>query len=252
MGRMPDWFHDDDLWRAAYEFLFSDERRSAAAGEVDSILKLANGSRVVDVLDLCCGPGRHSVALARRGFHVTGVDGSAFLLDRAMEYARQSEAAVEWVRADMREFSRPDSFDLAVNLFTSFGYFDAAEENQRVLNNCFASLHRGGTLVIDVMGREVLARIFQPTHMQALPNGRMLIQHVQIHGGWTRAETDWLFVRGDSVEHRFTVRHWVYAGTDLASMLRSSGFSSVQLYGGFDGSEYGPQANRLLAFARKP
>jgi 2-polyprenyl-3-methyl-5-hydroxy-6-metoxy-1,4-benzoquinol methylase len=70
------------------------------------------------VLDLCCGPGRHAVELARRGFQVTGVDACGFLLDRAAEHAARANLTADWVKQDMRRLLRPEAFDLACNLFT--------------------------------------------------------------------------------------------------------------------------------------
>ena len=69
------------------------------------------------------GPGRHVAALAKRGFRVTGVDLSPFLLRRAQELAQRESFGIEWVQEDMRSFLRPEAFDLAISLFTSFGYF---------------------------------------------------------------------------------------------------------------------------------
>ena len=73
----------------------------------------------------------------KRGFQVTGVDRSTYLLDRAREHASQNGTAIEWIREDMRNFIRTDSFDLVCNMFTSFGYFKAEEENLRVLRNLY-------------------------------------------------------------------------------------------------------------------
>ena len=89
-----EWFADEVFWRETYSFMFPDSRLAAAAGEVEQIITLAacNQGRV---LDLACGPGRHSVALARRGFRVTGVDRSRFFLERARANGR--EAGVEVV-----------------------------------------------------------------------------------------------------------------------------------------------------------
>ncbi len=49
---------------------------------VEKILTLA-GYKDEKVLDFCCGPGRHTIALAKRGIKVTGVDRSEFLLSKA-------------------------------------------------------------------------------------------------------------------------------------------------------------------------
>ena len=139
MPEIPhDWFADEDFWAAAYPFMFPEERFVKAAEQVDKILRLA-GFEPRTVLDLCCGPGRHSAQFAKRGFRVTGVDRSPFLLQKARQCAAAENLDIEWIEQDMRAFRRPEGFDLAVNLFTSFGYFDDDAENRAVLRNVLPS-----------------------------------------------------------------------------------------------------------------
>src|ERR1700736_5314196 len=114
------WFENEDFWRELYPYMFPADRFAAAHEQVDQVLALS-GSSGRRVLDLCCGPGRHAVDFAQRGFEVTGVDGSPFLLGKARERAVEAGIAVEWVLEDMRRFRRPAAFDLACSLFTSFG-----------------------------------------------------------------------------------------------------------------------------------
>ena len=87
-------------------------------------------------LDQCCSPGRYAIPFARRGYPVTAIDYTTFLLDKAREYAEREQVAMEFVKADMRRFTRPATFDLALNLFTSFGYFAAPDDNRLVLETC--------------------------------------------------------------------------------------------------------------------
>ena len=112
---MPEWFEDEEFWSTWYPYMFTDERFEQSEKEVDQILALA-GFEPERVLDLACGPGRHAIELARRGFQVTGVDRSGFLLLKAKERARAAEVEVEWVEEDMRTFERPEAFDLAINI----------------------------------------------------------------------------------------------------------------------------------------
>jgi SAM-dependent methyltransferase len=76
---VSDWFADEAFWTAVYPFEFGDPVIDAGVAQVDRAISLA-GARVGDALDLGCGPGRHAVPLARRGFRVTAVDLSAFHL----------------------------------------------------------------------------------------------------------------------------------------------------------------------------
>src|SRR5947207_10667210 len=126
------WFEDDEHWRAMYDYVFDESRFTAAAADIDRVVKLSGVARGA-ALDMGCGAGRHSIALARKGFQVTGVDQSPFLLTKARE--KSLGAPVEYVQADMRKFSRPGAFDLAVSMYTSFGYFDTREEDLAVLRN---------------------------------------------------------------------------------------------------------------------
>src|ERR1019366_1137624 len=107
-----EWFEDESLCRELYPYVFPAERVAAAPGQVAQLLDLA-GVTGGSVLDLCCGPGRHAVEFARRGFVVPGVARPPFLLERARERALASALEVEWVLDDMRRFERPASFHLA-------------------------------------------------------------------------------------------------------------------------------------------
>src|SRR5262249_48327603 len=160
------------LWRDIYQVLFSDDRFRLGEEQVPKILGLAGMSERHDlaVLDLCCGPGRHAIPLAKRGLKVTAVDRSPFLLDRGRERARLEDLTVEFVESDMREFRRPGVFDLALSLLTSFGYFAAREEDVQVLRNVRTSLRPEGVFVMDMVGKEWLARHFQPTRSRTLPD----------------------------------------------------------------------------------
>jgi hypothetical protein len=150
----------------------------------------------------------------------------------------------------MRRFTRPHAFDLAVNLFTSFGYFDTPQENRTVLQNVYTSLKRGGVFVLDMLGKEILARILQPTSAEEAPGGELLVRRCWVIEGWSRIDNEWLHISAGDVRV-FRLRHWLYSGYELKELLLSVGFSRVQLYGSFEGTEYGPAANRLIAVAHK-
>jgi SAM-dependent methyltransferase len=189
------------------------------------------------------------VEFARRGFTVTGVDSSTFLLERARERADAAGLAVEWVREDMRTFERAATFDLACNLFTSFGYFEREEENLRVLRHVCKSLRDGGTLVLDMVGRERMQRQGLEARHTRFSDGAVLIQQPHRNEDWTRLDSEWTVVKaGQSRRYRF--EHHLYSGPGLEERLRSCGFAGIRLYGDLGGSPYGPDSLRLVAVAR--
>jgi SAM-dependent methyltransferase len=248
--RKKEWFDDDSFWRDLYLFMFPDKRFADAAEEVEKALALTNPPGN-SVLDLCCGPGRCSIALAKRGFSVTGVDRAKFLLDKARSKAKSAGVRIEWIRQDMRDFVRPGGFDLVLSMFTSFGYFDDKREDLQVLRNMVASLRPGGVCLVDVVGKEFLAKIFQPTRSEILPDGTMLVQRHEIFDDWTRVRNEWTLVRRGRAK-TYSFHHTVYSGQELRDCMAGAGLVEVKLYGNLDGDEYGRDADRLIAVGHKP
>jgi SAM-dependent methyltransferase len=248
--RRKEWFDDDSFWRDLYPFLFTKERLAAGDDHVEKALALAK-PRGRAALDLACGPGRCSIALARRGFTVTGVDRTKSLLDRARSRARRAGVPVEWVRADMRDFVREEAFDLALSMFTSFGYFEEKEEDLQVLRHVLASLKPGGVFLMELVGKEFLAGIFQPTTMETLPDGSRLVQNHEIFDDWTRIRNEWVLVRKGRTK-TFRFHHTIYSGQELKDRLAAAGFERIRLYGDLEGHPYGRSSEGLVAVARRP
>lgn len=243
------WFEDEDLWAATYPILFPEERFVVAEEQVDKILKLV-GFRPGAVLDLACGPGRHAVALARRGIKVTAVDLTEFLLCKARERASEAGVEVEFVREDMRRFVRPGAFDLALSMFSSFGYFGDRREDLLVLQNLRESLKPGGACLIDVPGKEMLGRQAQSARVVEQPNGVLFVEWSEILDDWTRVRTQWILIKeGQARAFRFQLT--IYSGQELKDLLVRAEFAEVTLFGDLDGSRYGPHADRLIALGRK-
>ena len=243
------WYEDERFWESTHPFIFQAERFAAAEAEVAELAKL-NGAPPRRVLDLGCGPGRHSIPLARLGAKVTAVDRSPFLLEKAKSRAESEKLEIEWVQEDMRSFVRPDAFDLAINLFTSFGYF-GDQEDLTVLRNVFRSLAPGGFFIIDLMGKEIVARGFAPSAVEKRPDGSVWVQTREIIDDWYRIRSHWFLIRDQKVtETSFDTA--LYSGRELADLLKKAGFDNVKLFGSLQGTPYDLTAQRLVAVAQKP
>ena len=249
MNESGEWFESEDFWETWYPFMFREERFEAGPAEVENILELTT-FQGQEVLDLACGPGRHAVELAKRGLQVTAVDRTAFLLEKARKRATDAGVDIEFVEADMRDFVRPDAYDLVINMFTAFGYFDDKEEDVGVLRNVRSSLRAGGALVMDVVGKEWLAQHFEPTQSTELDDGTLIVRTHEVFDGWSRLRNEWFLIRGDEIK-RFRFHHTVYSGQELKSKLLEAGFEQVDLFGDLRGGEYGTEAERLVAVARR-
>jgi len=157
---------------------------------------------------------------------------------------------VEWVQKDMREFCRSDAFDLVINMFTSFGYFENKDEDVDVLKNIHSSLRKDGFCFMDMAGKEWLAKNYQQTMSHENADGSLLIERHVISDDWTRINNEWILLRGNEAK-KFRFSHTLYSGQELKDRLLMAGFSAVNLYGGLDGRPYDLNANRLIAVAAK-
>lgn len=255
MQQNTEWYTDERFWSVLYPYMFTEERFAMAEEEIDRVLALAqpSGQRA---LDLCCGPGRHALELARRGFAVTGVDASGFLLDRAMERAHAQQDALQgslrWAPGDMREFNPrgEEQFDLAINLFSSFGYFANDAENNRALGTLWRSLAPGGVAVLEMISKEYLARALQPTLTTEFKDGTLQVARHWIEDGFSRIRNEWLLIRGSMVE-RFHFSTQLYTGVELRDRLLAEGFAEVRLFGNLLGEPLGTTTTRVVAVARK-
>jgi SAM-dependent methyltransferase len=249
---MSDWFDDETFWESLNWFLFSEFRTAETTSvEAEQILKLLQPAASTVILDLCCGPGRHCLELARRGFRVTGVDRTARYLELARMRATDQGLDIEFLQADMRAFKRPEHFDFALNLFSSFGYFEDPIDDLQVLRNLRESLKPEGKLLIEMLGKEPLCRDFREKLWHHRPGTQeYLLQETSVRSGWDWIENRWTLIRGG--DHKvFTFGIRIYSGAELASALREAGFSRVELFGSLEGKPYDHTAQRLVAVATR-
>jgi SAM-dependent methyltransferase len=242
------WFADAAFWTDYAPLLFGSERWAEVPAVVDSILALSGAQPGSAVLDMCCGPGRHALEFASRGHRVVGVDITGPYIEAARDSARAMGLSAEFIQADARSWSRPAAFNLALNLFTSFGYFGTKAEDSLLLENVRESLAPGGVFVMDLVGKETAARDFTEGEWFER-DGRLILTEFTVVGAWEGLCNRWVMVDGD----RRVDRSWVqrlYAATELRDSLTAAGFASVDTFGTWAGAPYGASAERLIAVAR--
>jgi hypothetical protein len=135
-------------------------------------------------------------------------------------------------------------------MVTSFRYFEDRRDDLTVLSNILRSLKPDGACVIDVLGKERAARILQPMTAETLPDGAILVKRCQVVDDWTRVRTEHIVIR-EGTTRTFNFDVTLYSGQELRDRLELVGFSDVKLYGNLKGDEYGFDAERLIAVARK-
>ncbi len=190
---------------------------------LDELLQLPSGSRI---LDLGCGTGRHSIALASRGYQMTGIDLSAGMLGEARRKAKEAGVEVEWKRADATEYVAKEPFDAVVCLcgsaFTMVDLEGDADAHDRaILGNVAASLRPGGPFVLTT------------------PNGYRRIREVEGDDPgfdpvtMTQVREDVFTVGGARGPMRYKER--LYIVPELVALLVETGFEVEHVWGGTAG-----------------
>jgi cyclopropane fatty-acyl-phospholipid synthase-like methyltransferase len=225
--------HEEDrFWVASRDGVFDSASWQAARREIDSIARMVGLARGSTVLAIPCGPGRHLLHLAARGYHVTGVDGASDHLEEAARRLAKAGLRADLVHADMRDFVREQAFDLALNLYTSFGYFEDEAEDARYLGNVLSSLQPGGRFVLESLTRETVncgaaterpgdggARLTEWTKL--IEDGTAIERHFVVHREGERLE--------------FIAAHRLYGTYELLRLLEDIGFRRVAVFGDLDG-----------------
>lgn len=225
-----------ELWTAAV----TDDMTNPEVAFLEQQLHL---EAEASVLDVPCGSGRHAVALAKRGYRLTGVD----LSEGFLEIARQN-SDIEWIHADMRNLPCR-TFHAAYCMGNSFGYLDHA--GTVTFLRCVAeSLRPDGRFVLETgTVAEALLPAFQPKSEYEFGGIRLRVdrEYDCLHSRYLGTYT---FERGEEVEVR-RMDQAVYTSGEIVRLLEQAGFTVEQLHGGPDGKPFALGSRRLLVTARK-
>lgn len=191
--------------------------------EVDFLARRLPQPEYTRVLDIACGEGRHALVLVRRGYQVVGVDRDT----DALAIARASAGSTaNFVEQDMRGLERlPGTFDAAVVLWQSFGYFDDST-NRDILRQIRDRLAPRGRLILDVYHRgffeqhqetRTLTGTAAPVIERKYMNGDRLIVELDYGAGATGDRFEWQLFTPDELSA-------VAAGIGFTCLLICSGF----------------------------
>ena len=228
-----------------YKLLYRHRDETDARPWVDSILARTGLPVASRVLDLACGRGRHARWFHEAGMQVTGIDISPESIDEA----RKTVPGARFLVHDIREPVSGQGFDLAVCLFTSIGYFERPEDDQRVIDSVAAVLAPGGWFVLDLMNADRVGS-------QLVPREELEVDGVRFHVA--RGLEEGVVVKRVRVsdagqELHFQERVRAIAPVEVRRMMERAG---LQVVGQTDGPEPRPfdpaLSERCVTWARKP
>ena len=216
------------------------------------------------VLDLCCGQGRHSIALAKTGLKVIGVDLSEEMLEIARSQAAKirpspvnggngvGEGDICFHHADMRQL--PDQFqgrfDAVINMFTSFGYLESEDDDQQVLHQIAKSLKPGGKLLMDLLNREWVIINNEEYDWHRHQDGRIVLERRQLNLQTSTNHLTYTEILPDGSRREMSdLQMRLYSLTELVKMLATAGLTLKKVYGGFRGEDYSVNTRRMIIVA---
>ncbi len=253
-----------DWWRTLFNstYLKTDgdvvDNEAITRREVDLFISAGKLQTDATILDLCCGQGRHTLELARRGFrHIEGLDRSRYLINRARRSARMQGASVRFREGDARKLPySADSFDTVVILGNSFGYFTSIEDDLLVLKEVRRVLKPSGSLLLDVADGDYMRRNFEPRSWEWIDNNHLVCRERSLSLDEQRLISREIVLhntKGVLVDQFYAER--LYNQQMLAKLLETAGFIAVHISEGFEGQstrnqDLGMMGHRMLVTGR--
>ena len=237
-----EWFNRDE-----YELVYQNRDAQEAANLMDLLVRVAQPAPEATILDVGCGRGRHALALAKRGYTVTGLDLSPRALAVARKRARAAGLSIVFHEGDMRVPLCNRCFDGVVNLFTAFGYFTDEDDHLRALQSMATALHPGGWLFQDFMNADYVQAHLVP-ETQRRVDDMLITEQRWIEDGRINKE---IILQGPHDAHVFTESVRLLTYDDLRGLYKRSGLRIDATYGDYDGSPYGPVSPRLMLLAHR-
>lgn len=227
-----------------YHMLYSDRDQTEAQRFMDRLTEYLEVSKDLSVLDVACGRGRHAIYLNQKGFYVTGID----LSEKSIAIA--NESANDRLRFFVRDMRAPlkHKYDLILNMFTSFGYFDSDKENSQAISHLANALNPGGRLVIDFLNSKKAA-IKLVEHNTKTCNGIEFHIKRKFKAGFFIKTIDFIV---DDTPHHYEEKVEALTLSDFHEYMESAGLKILDTFGDYSLNSFDARySDRLILIAHK-
>jgi SAM-dependent methyltransferase len=243
LDKQKEWFStwfDSPFYHVLY-----DERNEQEANEfLNNLVALLNPEPGASALDLACGAGRHSRALASHGLKVSGCDLSPNSIEEAK---KNSDTSLTFFVHDMRE-KLDDQYHYIFNLFTSFGYFEDMSQNALVLKSVHDALIGPGILVIDFMNAHKVVRDLRSRQEIKKCDILFHIKKEVVNGRIIKT----IAFEHDGKSYFFQEKVQVLELHDFQKLLEDAHFEILQLAGNYKLEAFDlEQSDRLILICQK-
>lgn len=247
----PAWF--DQKFGPHTESLYRDELRNTDA-QVETLASVAGSTAEGPLLDMCCGWGRHALALARRGYRVVGLDGSRYFLAKlSTGMTPRDRLGLAPVRGDMRCIPlAASSVTFVFQMYTSFGYGTDGSDDMEVLSGVFRVLEPGGHYLLDMINWTLARRAFDGNFEEEYEEFDVVEEcRIDPRADLLRIKRALLYRDGREPHiYEFEIR--MFDRACLSALLKEAGFRVIDFWGDFDRGSYKPDRSlRMIAICRK-
>ena len=237
-----EWFRSD-----FYVKLYSHRDQEEAEACVDLVLRSTDLDGLphtgMNALDLACGPGRHAIVLAKRELNVTAVDLSPTLLSIARRSAEEAGVDIRFIRSDMREIEFQGEFDLVLQLFTSFGYFEERSDDALVLQRVRSALRNGGYYALDLINERRLRETLVPLSIREFDGMEIREERRLVN---ERVEKRIEIPTSDGETHEFIESVRLYSPETIEGMLYDAGLAPLHWFGSYEGERFNPETSERM------
>ena len=237
MAQHQNWFQS---WfnTKYYHILYKLRNYEEAERFLKNLITFLNINKNHTILDLACGKGRHSIFLNSLGYDVTGVDLSEQSIKKA---SQSSNDRLKFMIHDMR-YPIESNYDVILNMFTSFGYFDSIDDNFNVLKTIKNSLNKDGIGVIDFMNSNYIINHLVPQNNVEIDGIQFDIKRNFKDGIITKIIT---VTDGDQTT-KYEERVRAFNQQDFFSMISEANLRFVKCFGSYDLDPYNAQTSERL------
>jgi 2-polyprenyl-3-methyl-5-hydroxy-6-metoxy-1,4-benzoquinol methylase len=239
---MSDWFKK---WFSSDEYLSVYSHRNIEDAENLLTLVLDNVSipENAKVLDAACGAGRHSLILAEKGYAVTAFDLSRNLLKIGQENSESQGLSVNFLCADIRNICLRGAFDLVLNMFTSFGYFESDDENFNFFKNVKKMLKNDCYLVLDYLNSSYLMNNLVSENISRI-EGKQILERRNLVDGFVIKDIE---IKYNGITRVFKEKVKLYSYKKLIMNFKEMGFNVFKVFGNYNGEPFSElKSERLI------
>jgi len=244
---MSEWFKD---WFDSDEYLdvYSHRNKTDAENLLVLITKNFDFKNGTKVLDAACGNGRFSNLFEKTGFDVTSFDLSMQLLKIAHKKSTEENLNVKYFRSDIRNVPLKGSFDLVLNMFTSFGYFTSDNENFSFIRLAHKLLNEKGFFIFDYLNKDYVINNLIPKSYKTIGD-KKIIEERRINQN--RVEKK-IIIESSNERKIFQESVLMYSKDEIIDGFNSCGFKVNKIFGDYLGSNFNSlTSERLLIFFAK-